>query len=495
MPRSPATPASDDPARLVSAANACADSRPAEAERLYARALVRAPSDVEALVGHARVCLQLGKLAEAMGSLEAALARAPEEPRANLLFGKLALRLREPALAVQHFQRLLHAQPDSEAGRAALAHAFAAQGRAEEALRLVGGLIELNPHSELAWLTAGIVQEQLRRDEGAAEAYEAALEVAPRSPAARYHRAFLRLRAGDFAAGWRDYEARFDAGFVPRAPSQAPQWDGQDSGHLVVFAEQGFGDAIQFARFVPMAAARVKRLTLVAPAPLVDLFARSLGVTVIAAGAGLPRHDSHISLMSLPHALALGASCVSWSGPYLHAPASLPASLALPRNEGRRRVGLVWATSPAHPTEATPYTRRSCLLRDLAPLLDRADIDWFSLQIGPAAREIETADWQSRITDLSPRLGSFDATAAVVAQLDAVVSVDTAVAHLAGALGRPLHLLLPHAANWQWQRGEQTSWYPGAALHRQFHPGDWTGAVASVGVALREAVVAAPAPV
>ncbi|WP_176256820.1 tetratricopeptide repeat protein [Derxia lacustris] len=486
MTRSAALPSQDDPVQLVRAAHACADARPADAERLYARAIALDPADVAARVGHGRVCLQLGRLSEAMTSLEAALARAPEDAVANLLFGRLALRLHEPALAVQHFQRLLHVQPGSEAGRVALAHALVAQGRGEEALRAIGALIEANPRSELGWLAAGIVQEQLCRDEGAAEAYEAALEVAPQSPAARYHRAFLRLRAGDFSAGLRDYEARFDAGFVPRPPSPAAVWDGAEVAHLLVFAEQGLGDAIHFCRFVPMAAARVKRLTLVAPAPLVELFSRCLGVPVIAAGAGLPRHDAQVSLMSLPQALLLGRSASVWPGPYLHASLRPAQGLQLARNPGQLRCGLVWAASPAHPTEATPYTRRSCALRDLAPLLDLPGIDWYSLQLGPAAREIDGNGWQSRVVDLAPRLHSLDDTASVVAQLDAVVSVDTAVAHLAGALGQPLHLLLPQAANWQWQRGDHTAWYPGARLHRQIRAGDWSAPVASVGEALRQ---------
>jgi tetratricopeptide (TPR) repeat protein len=416
---------------------------------------------------------------------------APDDPAINFAFATLAIRLQQPALAVGHLQRVRKVLPDSDAACAALARAHAALGHAEEGLALLEALLRRQPASRLARLTCGILREQTTDFAGAAADYDSVLRSAPDDPTLRHHRAFLRLRDGDFGAGFADYEQRFDGGDVARAPLAGPRWNGAAVGTLQIVAEQGLGDALHFARFAAAAPVllhgRARKITLAVPPPLVSLLRRSLPVEVVELEAGADRagrrFDAAIELMSLPHVLALGSACVETPAAYLQTdPARAALAARLPARSGTPgealRVGVAWAASSAHPTEASPYCRRSLPPAALARLFARSDCRFVSLQVGPRAKDVAQF---ANVVDAAPWIADFDDTAALVAALDLVVTVDTSIAHLAGSLGRPVLLMLPFSANWQWMHGDRTPWYPTAKLVRSRKAGDWDGVAEDVG--------------
>jgi hypothetical protein len=323
----------------------------------------------------------------------------------------------------------------------------------------------------------------MARFEESRRCYDRLLALDPSNASGRYHRSLLLLRAGEFEQGWIDYERRFASGLVAEPVAATPRWRGQAVDRLLLIAEQGLGDAIHFARFAPMLRQRARTLTLACDASLADLLARSLPIDAVVGmdARQWPEHDAHLPLMSAPLALELGAQAACFAAPYLSPdPRRLDQWRSrLPRS-GVLRIGVAWAASSGHPTEATPYTRRSCPLAALAPLARLPGIAVHSVQLGPARAELD-ASGAPPFDDLSASLHSFDDTAAALRCLDAVVSVDTSVAHLAGALGTPAHLLLPVSANWQWTTDAQrTPWYRSLHLARQSTPADWGPAVDAV---------------
>lgn len=415
--------------------------------------------------------LQENRLAEALAVLEEAVRIAPGDLLVRLLIGRLFLRLQEPAAAEKHFQRILKKVPTSEPARSGLVDAALALGRIDEAERLAKQMLMLKPRSETGLFAAARIAE-MRNDHGMAlDWYDRLLKAAPDNPNHRYHRSRELLRVGRHEEGWREYECRFPAGAVQLPAAPSPRWSGTAVGHLLLLAEQGLGDTLQFARFIPLLKPLATRLTLASPAGLASLLARSfdIGTVDVASPGGWPEHDAHIPLMSLPHVLALGERALEPAGRYLRPDPARRAQWAqrLALNPARLNVGVVCATSVAHATEQRPQTRRSCASADLAPLAGIPGVDLIDLQVG----DKETSAWRK----LPAGLADFDDTAAVVDQLDAVLSVDTAVAHVAGALGRPLALLLPFVADWRWmQLADRSGWYPSAHLFRQAKPGDWS---------------------
>jgi hypothetical protein len=291
--------------------------------------------------------------------------------------------------------------------------------------------------------------------------------------------------AGDLATGFALYEARFED---PRLGTPArslpwPRWSGVEplaGQRILLHAEQGLGDTLQFARYAPLVAARGARVVLEVPAPLAGLLRPLDGVSaVIARGNPLPVVDCHCPLGSLPLALGTTLATIPASIPYLHADAVDVAAWQAQPGDRRPRVGLVWAGNRRHRNDR----RRSLPLAALAPLA-RGPWQLVSLQKDLTLDDAQRlAGWQA--IDAGPRLGDFAATAAALTALDLVVTVDTAVAHLAGALGRPAWVLLPHAPDWRWLLGRADSpWYPTLRLFRQPRPGDWARVVRQVADAL-----------
>jgi hypothetical protein len=241
-----------------------------------------------------------------------------------------------------------------------------------------------------------------------------------------------------------------------------------------VHAEQGLGDTIQFARYLPMIARRGGEVVLACGGPLLPLLARLRGVRVVAKDAALPHYDAWIDQMSLPHIFATRPETIPSAAGYLVAD---PAVVARWRERlpGRRKIGLAWGGNPAHSNDRRRSLPPSAVERLVA--LDRAS--WVNLQVGPRAGE-------AGLPDLTPLLTNYAETAALVANLDLVLTVDTSVAHVAGALGVPCWVMLPFAPDWRWMLGrDDTPWYDSLRLFRQPRPGDWDAVIDAVAAALR----------
>jgi hypothetical protein len=335
-----------------------------------------------------------------------------------------------------------------------------------------------------ARINLGLVQRDLGHTDEALAEFDRAIALRPDQPVAHWNRALSLLLAGDYERGWPAYEWRWHAtGMQPRMVDK-PLWNGAplDGRTILLHAEQGLGDTIQFMRYAPMVAGAGGRVILEVQAPLKRLCERLDGVkTVIARGDELPRFDCHAPLMSLPALFGTTLDAIPNPVPYLSAPESgkraLAAALAGP--SGIKSIGLVWGGNSARQGDAA----RSCRARDLLPLTTLRSVRLFSLQKG--SPHAEQVDDLPGVIELGPVLDDMADTAFVISRLDLVISVDTATAHLAGALGRPVWTMLAFAADWRYLLHRSDNlWYPTMKLFRQAKPGDWDGVVARVREAL-----------
>ena len=345
-----------------------------------------------------------------------------------------------------------------------------------EAINVLRRAIGIEPVNANAWSNLGISHQALLEMDQALTAHTKAFELAPDNHRIRYNRAMALLLLGEFEEGLREFEhRRWVTDIMPRKIS-GPEWTGEDLAgkNILVHAEQGLGDAIQFARFLPMLADRGAKVHFAAHSALVELFTRSFDAvveSVLSPAEALPRYDFHIPLLSLAHRVDPRLeSLEKHSAPYLIL-SDVGRSL-LPPKKDRLDIGIVWAGNPKHSNDIN----RSCDLAILRPLFELTDIRWISLQVGQRSTEIAANGFP--IIDLSAGLTDFTATAELVSQLDYVVSVDTSVLHIAGALGVPTFALIPFEPDWRWMLQRSDSpWYPSIRLYRQTRINDWSQAV------------------
>ncbi|MDA0997753.1 MAG: tetratricopeptide repeat-containing glycosyltransferase family protein [Proteobacteria bacterium] len=387
--------------------------------------------------------------------------------------------------ATLHRHRTKLAPADADAWRD-LGATLNKAGDFEDAETATRRAIDLAPGDPIAHAhLAAILRERGEMDEALA-AVDRALEIAPGLPPHRVLRAELLLAKGDFENGWRDYESRLKIPevFAPAREIQLPDWKGEPlNGGLLIIGEQGFGDVLQFCRYATLAAERAGRAVLVVHPPLVDLTRSLAGVEVGAFDAPVPGpFAAKVSLLSLPLVLGGGWKIPSRT-PYL---SPSPAALAKwPRTIAPGpglRVGLCWRGNP----EGEHDRGRSMSRSDLAPLAAVPGVQFHSLQRDAASEEL--AAWPGLpFVDLGGGFQSFDDTAAAIMGLDLVISTDTALAHVAGAIGKPCWLLLKKSPAWRWGlAGEATPWYPGMRLYRQTNTGDWRSVVETVHAALMQ---------
>lgn len=431
---------------------------------------------------------------------------AADAARCDALFalGASLLALGEPAAAVTPLVQGLaragaHLAPVREL-LAAVKPRLAVSERAGMETPVVGAQPSPAAALETALTTLGMALGRLGHDDLAIGCYRVALELDPMHAAAHFNLGMALLRGGISAEGWREYEWRWQwAGFPERRRLPGRVWRGQDlAGRTVLVAtEQGLGDAIQFAPLVRRldAAAHV---ILEVPPPLVRLFATNLATANIEVVARDPGEgavatarpiDYAVSLMSLPARLGLGAEDLPLAAGYLAAPAAAVAAWS-PRLAPlpRPRIGIAWAGSPTHTNDRI----RSVALPRLRRLFDGLDVGWVSLQAGPRAGDV--SGMARPILTLADELGDFADTAAMIANLDMVVTVDTAVAHLAAAMGKPTFIMLAADADWRWMRERGDSpWYPSVRLVRQPAADAWEAVADEVAAVLGAVVPAMPA--
>jgi tetratricopeptide (TPR) repeat protein len=493
--------------RLEAAAEACARLRarhPGEAEVLHlagAIALRRNQTRAAVALLTRAVALECRR-AEFLGNAGAALRAAGDAAAAERAY-RHALRL-APQLAEIHFnlgnllreqqrfpeacfrfRQALALHPDKDKFAFNLAQLHFSRGEFEAAVGLYRHTVRLAGEKSLeASLNLGMSCQKTGAYDAALAAYARVLAEQPEHVGAHWNRALVWLVRGRLAEGWAEYEWRWRLPENPPAAFAAPEWDGSQplAGRtLLVHAEQGLGDTLQFVRYLPELARRGARLILHCQPPLVRLLAACFPeITVAAAEAPPPACDLHAPLLGLPHRLGTRLESIPAAIPYLRAPADPAITGRIRRGPGERAVGLVWGGEPAHAGDA----QRSIPLALLEPLRRLPGIRLHSLQKG--ARAAELAPWleDGRVVDLGPALTDFADTAAALAELDLVISVDTSVAHLAGALGRPLWLLVPAAPDWRWLLERADSpWYPTARLFRRRFDAGWDEVVAQLAAA------------
>ena len=455
--------------------------------------VARGEPTAESLLAQATARHEAGRLDEAKSLYEEALRRDPGNAFATHYLGVLAMQRGALDESLRRLERSLELRPDVPAFHTNLGLCHKRRGELGPAIASHRRAAELDPRSaSIRSNLAVALQEAGRLAEALAE-FDRAIELDPGYPEAHYNRGLALLAHGDYGRGWPELEWRARCReFAERnlvVPGLAP-WQGEALAGktLHVRLEQGHGDTLQFVRFLPALADRGARVVMEAGAELAEVVATvDPRIAIVEPGAFPAGIDFYVNLMSVPRWLEVRPEAIPHPPPYLAAEASKVRQWRERLGGGPgRTVGLVWGGNPKHHNDRN----RSCPLRTLAPLLDAGGCRWFSLQVGPRARELaELGD--PRLVDLGAGLRSYADTAAAVSALDLVISVDTSVVHLAGALARPAWVLLPHAPDWRWLLGRTDSpWYPSLRLFRQPAAGDWPAVVAEV----RAALLAAAAP-
>ncbi|PLZ01749.1 hypothetical protein CY652_13790 [Burkholderia sp. WAC0059] len=485
-------------------------------------ALAAAPKFVPAIYNSAVILERLGRFQEAVSRCDRVLEIDSKHARAWANRGNALLGLGRGVDAAESYARAVDLEPDAVPVLCNQATALRRLGHREEALRVCDRALEIDARDSGVWFIRGRVLQglhryeealacfdrviaahdtdkvahfhranvltTLRRHDEAKAAYDRAIELDPEFIHAHTNRAFLCLSIGDFRTGWEGYEWRWrDVQMFGDLPKfvQA-RWTGAEplAGRtILIVAEQGLGDALQFCRYIPMVKALGPRVVLEAPPELKPVLAGLAGVDEFVArerGTALPPFDVYCPLLSLPRAFGTELSTIPAEVPYLRAD---PQRIDTWRDRlgpaTQPRVGLVWSGNPKHLNDHN----RSIRFADLETLLtDR--VEWISLQ-KIVREEDEAALAASRVRHFGKELKDFGDTAALLENIDCVVSVDTSVAHLAGALGRPLWVMLPHTPDFRWLLDrEDNPWYPQARLFRQSVAGDWSDVFARIRTAL-----------
>jgi tetratricopeptide (TPR) repeat protein len=458
-------------------------ARPVEALASYERALAISADHPEALANRGVVLHAQRRHAESLASLDRALAVRPRHPETLANRGVVLHALERYAEALASFEEALAIAPNHGEALNNRAITLMRLGRHVDGLASLDGALAIKPDYAEALNNRGTVLTQLNRHAEALTSFERALAIKPDLAAAHLNEAHARLLTGQFERGWVKYEWRWqNEPLSGRKRNFAqPSWNGSDNiagKTIFVHAEQGFGDTLQFCRYVPLLAERGAHAIFEVQPELRRLLSGLEGASVIARGEPLPTCDLHCPLLSLPRAFGTTLATI----PPPRAPPAVPPDLLQKwqsrlRPSDMPRVGLAWSGRPTHPNDHNRSIPLSAMLALFA-----LPIDVVSLQKeGRSADRAILHAHAAEIADFSSELTDFLETAALLSSIDIVISVDTAVAHLACTLGRPTWILLPHAPDWRWLlEREDSPWYPSARLFRQPRIGDWGSVIQTV---------------
>jgi tetratricopeptide (TPR) repeat protein len=464
-----------------------------EALASYDNALALKPDLAEAWCSHGKALEHLARCEQALISYGNALAIRPSYAEALNNRGNALQQLRRYQEALASYDQALAVKPDYAEALSNRGAVLQRLARYDEALDSCDRAIAIAPRYARALNNRGFVLQELKRYDEALESYAKAVAINPGYAMAHWNESLCRLSLGDFARGWAKYEWRWkcEAFTSPRRHFTSPLWLGKENlagKTILLHAEQGLGDTIQFVRYVQAVAQTGATIVLECQPALESLLAGFPGVnTVVAQGNTLPDHDFHCPLLSLPLAFNTLLDTVPAAIPYLSVPdaaigkwqnklgpKTLPTLLTVPS------VGIVCSGNAAHANDSN----RS-IAADKMMALSRPDTRLVSLQNALRPAEAAALGAHPQVLHFGAELSDFTDTAALVSLMDLVITVDTAVAHLAGALGKPVWILLPFAADWRWLTGgEHSPWYPTARLFRQARPGDWDSVVDRVNQAL-----------
>jgi tetratricopeptide (TPR) repeat protein len=451
----------------------------AQAEAWYRSILAKNPDDANAASYLGVLLHQLRRNDEAIPLLHHAARIAPDSVSILSNLGMVLAAARQLPAAEYALRAAISIQPDFVPALLNLGKVLLLRDQYPAAFDAYRAVARKVHASHEAWCGIGDTYQAMHQFEPAKLAYQKAIELQD-SPAARLGLASTYLLSGDLLRGWPLYEARWEAtGRSPSAGFDQPKWDGSylEGKTILLHAEQGLGDTIQFIRFAPWVKERGGRTIVLVPPALASLLEGAPGIDQVATDRDqIGAFDVQCSLLSLPGVFQITIQSIPNSIPYLAADATKSAAwkarFALPRPV----VGIAWAGSAEHENDLN----RSVPFGVLQPLLGTPGVHWVSLQIERREQDGALIDWTSDLHDLSD-------TAALITNLDLVITVDTAVAHLAGALGKPTWLLLPYAPDWRWMWDRENSpWYPTMRLFRQQTPGDWSSPIQRVAEALHQ---------
>jgi tetratricopeptide (TPR) repeat protein len=473
--------------------------RHAEAIDYFVRALALEPDNQSIQLKHATALYFANRFADSLAAYTRLAVRTPDDAYIQSQIGNAFFKLERLDEALAAWALTLKLKSDSYDALVGMGATLWKKNRHAEALSFLQAALGVDPKGTVAFNNLAHVMAALKADKDAIILFERVHELQPDSPLdSNLAGATSRLRIGDYAEGWRRYESRFAAVKTPVIDpakyANARRWNGEDlnGATLLVVAEQGNGDTVQFSRYIPMLTASVSGRVLFAIQSAVQpLLEESVAqwapvgnLALTNDKADLPPCEFYVPLMSLPLIFGTRVETIPSAPKYLSVPAAYREKWrnALPVS-GKLRIGIAWAGNTNHVNDFL----RSMPIIELAPLLGDASVDWCVIQPGLSVHDQLSLKSVPHVFNGGAHLKDFADTAALIELLDIVVSVDTSVAHLAGALGKPVWLMLPWAAEWRWFHDRTDSpWYPTARLFRQPELGDWSGLVENVQRALIE---------
>ena len=447
------------------------------------KALALAPGHPDALNNRGTLLLDINRPAEAIVAFDALLAAQPRHPQALVNRGNARVALGDAGAALADYDAALVAAPGHPFALYNRGNALRALGRKQDGIAAYDAALKAAPNYLNAWLNRGMTLAGLNRHQDAVASFGKVMALQPDNAEAHFNTAQSLLTLGDYPRGLAEYEWRWKrAGMVPRKDLRKPRWFGETplaGKTILLHAEQGLGDTVMFTRYAPLLARSGARVVLEVQPELKELLASLEGdAAVVARGEPLPPFDLHCPLASLPLACKTELTSVPAEIPYLRASADRiekwrPRLEALPSP----RIALAWSGRATHVNDSN----RSLSLAQLEPLLSLPNANFVGIQRELRPADAETLARETRILPLGGELADFADTAAVLALADLVICVDTSVAHVAGALGRPAYVLLPFQPDWRWTLDRETSpWYPQMRLFRQPAIGDWASVIARV---------------
>ncbi len=456
----------------------------------YRQALILAPNHPPASCNLGLVLAEQGKYEEAISCYRAALANTPDDALSHDNLGGALFRLGRLDEAIEHYRRAIALKPNCPEAHNHLGVAIAMNpAMRSEAIGHYRRAIALKPDYAEAYnnLAAAISVDSL--DE-ATEYYCRALIIKPDFAEAHFNLSLVRLLVGDFEKGWEGHEWRWkcEAAAKPRDFTQ-PLWDGSDldGRTILLHAEQGYGDTLQFIRYAPLVQQCGGRVIVECQPPLTCLLRSAAGIDqLVQQKTPLPAFDTHLPLLSLPRIFRTRLHNIPATTSYLTLPSNPCDALdnVIGPHRNKRRIGIVWRGRETHSNDLN----RSCPLSCFVDLARRPDVSLFSLQKGPSSLANAKTPVDFPILDLSRYFDDFYDTANAIGRLDLIITVDTSVAHLAGALGHPVWVLLPYLPDWRWLLDREDSpWYPSMRLFRQKSPGDWNGVFQQIAMAIADA--------
>lgn len=447
----------------------------------YERAIMAQPNFADAHINLGAAWQQQGNLVTAIEHYHIALRLQPDNPHALINLGTILQQQGKLTAAIRRYQKAIQLQPNLPEAYSNLGSVYKEQGDLEQAIAHYQTALQLRPNHPDAYRELGDVLQDRGEIAAAIAVYDRAIAQFPQHVKLRGSRIRALLISGDLQQGFAEYDQwRLGMASSPRSFAQ-PVWDGSplDGKPILIYAEagSGFGDTMQFIRYVPLVIQRGGQVIIECQPPLMRLLQSLPGIKqVIAMGQPLPEFAVQASVLSLPRIFSTTLTTIPATVPYL----SPVDGFLLPSCQSTvLKVGLVWGGDPQHSNDR----QRSCPLQEFLPILQTANTVFYSLQKGEHRRELTE---QFPIQDLSSDLNDFADTAAAIAQLDLLISVDTSVAHLAGAMGKPVWILLSASPDWRWLLQRQDSpWYPSARLFRQAHYNQWSLVCQAVAIALK----------